>query len=73
MAALVADAWSQVVRETEDPFGGSYGIFGPRVTYRERLDRVRRNVHGERIPRITLVRANLRRLGKPKMRPRLPA
>ena len=63
-----ARAWAEVWLETPDPFAWE----GP-LTYRERLTRPRVNVRGEVIPQIALVRANLRRLGKPRVRPRIPA
>lgn len=76
LASMVADAWDQTLRESPDPFteaSWGYGWFGtPKRTYRERLDRQRRNVYGDLIPRIATVRRNLALFRKPRRVPRLP-
>lgn len=77
-ADQIARVWQQSLQETPDPFWqGSPFIThlmgGPRMTYREQLDRPKLNYRGEVIPQIVLVRANLRRLGKPRVPPRIPA
>lgn len=74
---VVADIWEQVLRETEDPYESDflfYQLTGLKPkTYRERLDRIRVNVYGEAIPRIVVVRQNLRYLGNIRLDPnRLP-
>lgn len=71
ISSLVAAAWEQALRESPNPLDTD--VFGPRRTYRERLDLLPRNVYGELIPRIVTVRGNIRRLGKPRRAPRLPA
>ncbi len=71
---MVSAAWEEALRESPDPFdAGDIFRFGSRLTYRERLDRVPRNCYGEIIPRIVLVRRNLRQLTRPVHPPRLPA
>lgn len=76
---LVADAFEHTLRTTEDPFSRDIRdsplaeFFGVTpYTYRESLDRVKINHFGEPIPRIEIVRQNLRALGKPPRPPRLP-
>lgn len=71
---IVRAAWEQAMRESPNhfEFAGDYFLGPPLASYRERLDRRVKNVYGDVIPRITLVRANIRSLGKPKTRPRLP-
>jgi hypothetical protein len=64
MSRRVAEEWERTLQETPDPWK-AYGEgppFGPRLTYRERLDRQPRNGEGALIPRIVTVRRNLRRL-----------
>jgi hypothetical protein len=71
LAALVAETFEAMLRETPDVFDAS-DVFEQR-TYRERLDRQWRNGYGELIPRIVTVRRNLRRLGTVRLNPaRLP-
>lgn len=70
MAQVVVDVWEQVLRES--PAMDWLTFFDDRLTYREQLDRRRRNAYGDIIPQITLVRRNLRLLGKPCRPPRLP-
>jgi hypothetical protein len=64
----------QVARETPSDLWEDSVLYavlnGERRTYRERLDRPRRNVFNEVIPRIVIVRNNIRRLGK--VKPKLP-
>lgn len=82
LTTLITDVWEQVQRETpaidwndswasRQLLGRMGATLTPR-TYRDTLDRPRKNAVGEVIPRITLVRANLRRLQKPPRAPRLP-
>ena len=71
---LIAEAWDLALVESPSPWDDIRELLlGGRVSYRERLDRQPRNVHGDLIPRIVTVRRNLRRLGKPRHAPRLPA
>jgi hypothetical protein len=75
-ASQVAQIWEQVMRETPSPFAHDWfsAFFGgPRLSYREQLDRQPTNAYGELIPRIVTVRRNLRALGNPRRAPRLPA
>lgn len=66
LGRLIADLWEQELRETPDPFNNctflSEMLGGPRLSYRERLDRQRVNSYGELIPRIVTVRRNLREM-----------
>lgn len=80
LGALVTDVWSEVVeRERHDaPDIWRSDVLlemlgGPRLSYRERLDRQPVNALGRVIPRIVTVRRNLTRLGRPSVAPRLPA
>lgn len=77
LAEVMAAAWDEALRDTPDPWRDvdtwSWRLGGPRLTYRACLDRPRRNHAGAVIPRITIVRGNLRRLGTPRRPPRLPA
>ena len=76
LGQIAADAWETALRESPDPFETTVfdEMFGfPRRTYRELLDRPLHNCYKELIPRIVIVRGNLRRLGKPPRIPRLPA
>lgn len=77
LGELVASAWDAALRESPDPFDGRECAellgFLPTPTYRERLDRQPVNCFREAIPRIVIVRNNLRRLGKSRRPPRLPA
>jgi hypothetical protein len=70
IADIVAKAWATAIRDT--PAADWSEFLGPRRTYRERLDMARRNIYGDVIPRIVLVRRNLSLLGKPRRAPRLP-
>lgn len=77
MGQIVLEAWEHVLRTTEDPLRISGPLYqalngekGP--TYREHLDRIRVNHFGDRIPRIEIVKRNIKRLGKPQRKPRLP-
>lgn len=70
VAHVVARVWDEVMRDSPAPDWEAYS--GGR-TYRERLDAPKRNWSGDVIPRIVLVRWNLRRMGKPRRAPRLPA
>ena len=77
-ADQIARVWEQTLREMPDPWREESpfvtAVFGgPSLSYRDRLTRRRRNHYGEVIPQITLVRANLRRLGTPRVPPRIPA
>jgi len=76
LATMVAAAWETCLRESPDPFSESDWIFFPpqqRPSYRERLDRLRKNVYGEVITRRTVVRRNLQLLGPVRLNPaRLP-
>jgi hypothetical protein len=75
VAAVVADAWERELRESPDPFDDMLigSLFdGPRLSYRERLDRQSRNHFGEIIPRIVTVRRNMRLMQRPCVTPRLP-
>ena len=56
---LVAQCWEQSMREYPWPYAPWWFL---RLTYRERLDLPPRNFYGELIPRIVIVRQNLRRL-----------
>lgn len=58
LGQLAADAWEHTLRTTEGPSWWR----GPRPSYRERLDAVKLNYFGEPIPRIEIVRHNLRQL-----------
>lgn len=71
----LSEVWEQVLRETPvAPAAVFYEwLTGRRMTYRQRLDEPRYNYRAEMIPRIVLVRRNLRVLGKPARKPRLPA
>lgn len=74
----IGAVWAKVARETPDPWLDDSPLFAhltgaKPLSYRERLDRPRRNAYGEVIPQIALVRANIRRLGKPTKPPRIPA
>lgn len=74
---IVADAWDHTLRVSESPYVNSPGLFRelfglPRNTYRERLHRDIINIYGEKVPRIVVVRENIRRLGKPRVPPRIP-
>lgn len=65
---IISDVWDDLMRTTEDPFMSGYDIFAHlfgarRRTYREILDRTRRNHYGDVIPRIVTIRRNLMRLG----------
>lgn len=71
VSQIAAEVLERVFRENPDPF--DTGVFGPRMSYRERLHRPRRNIYGDPIATITLVRRNIRALGKPRCAPRLPA
>lgn len=65
IGSIVNEAYEQAIRETPAPYDDSIlsGHFRfSNLTYRERLDRQPRNRLGERIPRIVIVRHNLRRL-----------
>ena len=74
-AEIVAAAYEEALRDSPAP---DYSFVlrrlsgGPYMSYRDQLDRPRRNYAGEVIPWIRLVRRNLRALGKPKQAPRLP-
>ena len=73
--SIAAEAWERAMLESPDPFRTDVfnGMFGlPTVSYRDRLTQPRYNYLNQRIPQIVLVRANLRRLGKPTQTPRLP-
>jgi hypothetical protein len=67
-AQLVSDAWDHMLRVNEDPFraGGDIiaeMVFGQRrKTYRERLHRKIINSYGQEVPRIEIVRENIRKL-----------
>ncbi len=72
---IIAAEWERSLRETPCPennrlLGWHLGM--PQISYRERLDRVKRNWFMQPIPRIVIVRNNIRRLGKPAQKPRLP-
>lgn len=75
---IVADTWDHMLRVSEDPFRDHSGLFDemfgrPRRTYRQILHRDIINAYGETVPRIELVRENLRRLGKTRLNPsRIP-
>jgi len=73
LASIVAEAWESTLRETPNPFFTESDVFSRR-SYRERLDRIRKNAYGDLIPRIVTVRRNLRfRLGAVRLNPaRLP-
>lgn len=78
IAAIAAAAWDHAMRVTPAAFDDNDELFyalggGPRRTYAERLVRRRKNCFGDVIQQIELVKANLRRLGKPPRPPRLPA
>lgn len=71
----VFDVWTQVARETPSDLWEDSILYqilgvGRRPSYREDLDRPRLNMFGDVIPRIVLVRNNIRRLGR--SRPNLP-
>jgi hypothetical protein len=72
VADMVVGAWEQALRETPAMSFESEWFPIRRISRRAWLDRQPRNVYGEVIPRITIVRNNIRRLGKPKIAPRLP-
>lgn len=62
---LLADAWEHSIKTTPWDDGSDMLtdlLGGPRVSYRERLDRPRRNYRGEIIPQIDVVRHNLWKL-----------
>lgn len=59
------DPWESVWRREMDPH------YKP-PTYRERLDRPKRNYYGEVIPRRVIIERNIRHLGKPPKPPNLP-
>jgi hypothetical protein len=72
ISQIVGDTWLQVLRET--PFDSDFESLNvllgrPNMPYRDRLTRRRRNAAGHLIPQSTIVRNNLRRLGKPKRKP----
>ena len=76
-AGMVARVWQETLRETPCVWQDMVPLLAtrlgmPRMSYRDRLTRRRRNAAGEVIPQIVLVRANLRRLGKPRVPPRIP-
>jgi hypothetical protein len=74
LTQVAADAWRRALEET--PADGFEYFWSPQWTgygsYREWIHRPRKNARGDVIPRITLVRNNIRALGKPKTSPRLP-
>lgn len=68
---VVVSAWDTAVAETPDPFDASDLLL--KRTYRERLDRLRRNSRGEIISRAVVIRRNMRRLPRLTLNPeRLP-
>ncbi len=73
-AQLIADCWVKVMEVTPCPWGDDalyrWATGLPPLSYRARLDQVRRNYKGAVIPRIALVRARM--LPRLKTRPRLP-
>lgn len=75
---MLAEAWHHVMCMSEDPYRASSYLlsemFGHgRQTYREHLHRPIINAYGEEVPRIAIVRENLRRLGKIRLNPaRIP-
>jgi hypothetical protein len=74
ITANFADIWAQVM-DTTPWDGDACYIFAemlgyPRLNYRQRLDRPRQNFRGGVIPRISIVRNNLRALGSVRMDPR---
>lgn len=71
LASVVSGVWEEALRASPDPW--ETDVFGPRRTYRERLDRPRFNMYGQLIPRIVAVRRHINLLGKPRRPPRLPA
>lgn len=77
---LVADAWDHMLSVSEDPFkrhpyeSPLAELFGiSRGTYRAWLHRKIINAYGQEVPRIAIVRENLRRLGNIRLNPaRIP-
>jgi len=71
----IARVWQETLRKTPDPFASPSvtHLLGGQMSYREQLDRPKLNYFGEVIPQIVLVRANLLRLGKPRVPPQIPA
>ena len=69
IAETAANAWLRAVKETPLP---SFWDAFDRSTYRERLDRLSRNWHGEVIPRRVVVHNNIRALGRHRDPSRLP-
>lgn len=69
---LVTQIWEQVMVESPDPFRNPNFLYGSQFSYRDKLDYQPVNYHGDTIPRIVTVRRNLRLLGKPTRKPRIP-
>lgn len=72
---LLSDAWEHAIKTTPWSDGSDYlcEFGGPRGTYRERLDRPRKNYRGEVIPQIDVVRYNLAGLKNRRLDPdRIP-
>jgi hypothetical protein len=74
ISQIVADAWVEVVERSrqDTPVVQWNDWFGPRQSYRDAITKPKRNMFGKVIPRIVIVRNNLRRLGKPNRAPLLP-
>lgn len=74
LSQIVADMWDEMLRENENPLTDSQGLMNallgfPPMLWRDYLVRVQYNHYGNPIPRIVIVRRNLRRLGNIRLDP----